>query len=123
MLKNSLYIIHAINNENNILKAEVELDSNHKIFEGHFPGQPVLPGVCVLQMTREVLETIFNKKIFLLKADDIRFTAMIDPVKNNKIQFQIQYKQTTENSFDINAKILNEDDMICCKIKASYKII
>ena len=28
------------------LSARIELDATHPIFEGHFPGRPILPGVC-----------------------------------------------------------------------------
>ena len=28
----------------------VEIDPTHPIFEGHFPDQPVLPGVCMVQI-------------------------------------------------------------------------
>lgn len=33
----------------------VRLDAAHPIYAGHFPGNPVLPGVCTLQIVRECL--------------------------------------------------------------------
>ena len=31
----------------------VRLDASHPVYRGHFPGHPVLPGVCTLQLVRE----------------------------------------------------------------------
>ena len=62
MLKDSLYRILNISGENNAIEAIIELDEHHDIFKGHFPGQPVLPGVCMLQITKEILEIFFSIK-------------------------------------------------------------
>ena len=29
---------------------QVELNSEHTVYQGHFPGHPVVPGVCLLQL-------------------------------------------------------------------------
>jgi len=123
MLKGQLYNIKKINKQNNTVEAIIELNDQHEIFQGHFPDQPILPGVCILLMVREILETALNKKLFLSKADEIRFIEMIDPNKNNEIKFDIQIKQTDAQQINSNAKILNNKNVVCGKVKASYKII
>jgi len=121
MLKNDLYIIKNISGTGSSLEAVIELNEKHKIFEGHFPGQPVLPGACMLQITRELLETFLEKTLQLVQADDIRFSAMVDPITNKELRFSIQYKLAEIQYININAKILKPDDVVCCKIKASFK--
>ncbi|MFQ7386709.1 MAG: hypothetical protein ACLRM8_02525 [Alistipes sp.] len=32
----------------------VRLDASHPVYRGHFPGHPVLPGVCTLQLVGSV---------------------------------------------------------------------
>jgi len=123
MLKDDLYNIKNISEENNSLLVTVNLNKDHSIFKGHFPSQPLLPGVCMLQMLREILESNFDKKLQLVKADDIRFTAMIDPDKNSEIKFDIQFKQTEERQINVTSKILNTEKVICCKLKATYKLL
>jgi 3-hydroxyacyl-[acyl-carrier-protein] dehydratase len=120
MLRDNLYNIQHISEDNNTITARVELNGNHAIFEGHFPGQPVLPGACMLQMTKELLEYFLEKKWQLKKADDIRFSAMVDPQESPSLEFQIQYK-TDNNAIQVNTKILKQDATVCCKIKALFE--
>ena len=123
MLKDDLYSVRKIKEENKSIEVIIELNEQHKIFEGHFPGQPVLPGVCIMQMTREILESFLNKKLQLLKADDIRFSSMVNPTKNKELKFILQYNFNQMPQINMSAKILNKEDVVCCKIKATYKII
>jgi 3-hydroxyacyl-[acyl-carrier-protein] dehydratase len=121
MLKNNLYFIKKIATTSSSIDAHVELSVQHAIFEGHFPGHPVLPGACMLQMVKELLETFFEKPLQLAKADDVRFSAMVDPTVNKELTFAIQYHITEMQSLNVNAKILKQDNTVCCKIKASFK--
>ncbi|HEX5150372.1 MAG TPA: 3-hydroxyacyl-ACP dehydratase [Parafilimonas sp.] len=120
MLKDSLYIIQNITKGNNTIEAAIELNEHHDIFKGHFPGQPVLPGVCMLQMTKEILGIFFHYKVQLLKAEDIRFLAMVDPTQNKELKFVIQYDLSEPGAITVNAKITKKDDVVCCKIKAVF---
>ncbi len=97
----------------------VELNKSHDIFKGHFPDQPVLPGVCMMQMIREILETFFQEKLQLLKADDIRFSAMVDPTKDAQLTIQTHFNRT-ENELKTKTKIVKEDGTVCCKMQARF---
>ena len=119
MLKDSLYIIKQTDKGNNSVDVMVELNAEHEIFKGHFPSQPVLPGACILQMIKEILETSFDIKLQLSKADDIKFLQMIQPSDNTGLLVSIQYDFTENSALNITAKIL-KGDVICFKIKASF---
>ena len=41
----------------------ISINAAHPIFEGHFPGQPVVPGVCMIQMIKEMMESIEGKPL------------------------------------------------------------
>ena len=123
MLKNNLYIIKRISEAGSSIEALVELDEHHKIFEGHFPDNPVLPGACMIQMVKELLETFFGRNLQLTKADDIKFSAIVDPTVNKELTFSIHHNLSTTHSINANAKVLKQDDTVCCKIKASFKVV
>lgn len=121
MLKDDLYFIQNTIADNNSVEAIITLNSKHSIFEGHFPSQPVLPGVCMMQMTKEILETVQHIKLQLSKADDIRFSAMIIP-DGKELLFSIQYKPSEENALQVVAKITKEET-ICFKMKAMFILV
>ncbi|HRH01964.1 MAG TPA: 3-hydroxyacyl-ACP dehydratase [Bacteroidia bacterium] len=80
MLAGTFYKLLSCNQqtEGNYIAA-VELFANHKIFAGHFPGNPIVPGVCLTQMVKEIVEEVVAKKLHLKKADSLKFTAIINP--------------------------------------------
>ncbi|MEP6465472.1 MAG: 3-hydroxyacyl-ACP dehydratase [Parafilimonas sp.] len=121
MLKDRLYIVKNISAENNTVEAVVELNENHEIFKGHFPGQPILPGVCMMQMVKELLELSLLKKLQMIKTGEIKFLSMIVPAEKTLIHFSVPYNFAEESVLNINAKIL-KDEVLCCKMKASYNI-
>lgn len=57
LLENFYKIIHRKEREDGKREIEIELNPGHALYQGHFPGQPVVPGVCTLQMIKEKCRT------------------------------------------------------------------
>ena len=57
LLINDFFYLRSSTHSNEIINAQLQLNPAHRVFEGHFPGQPVVPGVCMVQMIKEILET------------------------------------------------------------------
>lgn len=66
MLLNELYTIQSLKDTPDGILTTVLLHADHAIFRGHFPGQPVLPGVCMMEMIAEIAGEYF-KTIFRIK--------------------------------------------------------
>ena len=49
------------------------------VFQGHFPGRPVLPGVFQIEMMRIALEKICKKRYTLVEVNKAKFSSMILP--------------------------------------------
>jgi len=67
-------------------------NAKHPIFEGHFPGRPVVPGVCMMQTITELLEKLLQRKVTLKKASNMKFLNMIDPNANPVTEITLQHK-------------------------------
>ena len=59
--------------------ATITLNKNHDIFNGHFPDNPVTPGVCMMQIVKEISETLSESKLLVKSASNIKFMAIINP--------------------------------------------
>ncbi|GAB3420470.1 3-hydroxyacyl-ACP dehydratase [Niabella aquatica] len=104
MLIENLYTLDTFSSEGGKAIATITVNANHKIFEGHFPGQPVLPGVCQLQIIKELLERATGKKLFLSEAGSFKFLQMVDPAKTNVLEIIIAYN-FNDTSISANATI------------------
>ncbi|MBS1614999.1 MAG: 3-hydroxyacyl-ACP dehydratase [Bacteroidetes bacterium] len=57
----------------------MSFDIQHRIFEGHFPGHPIVPGVCTLAIVKEALESALGKNLMLHESSVIKFLGLIHP--------------------------------------------
>lgn len=99
----------------NSLNVRVKLNEKHPIFAGHFPGQPVMPGVCMVQMVKELLTKQLNEKLNLRQARNMKFLSMIDPRKQSEVNLAIDYRKNG-SAWEVNAKIF-ENEAIFFKLE------
>lgn len=93
LLNKGLYQIEEFNLEADSMQAKISLNKNHPIFDGHFPGQPVLPGVCMLQISQELIEKALDKKLLMYETGQVKFLKIIDPLQTESIDIQIQLNE------------------------------
>ena len=68
---------------------EIELNPAHKIFEGHFPQEPILPGVVSIRIIRECCELLRGEKLSYSSIKQCKFPEAINPTKNGNIKIEI----------------------------------
>ena len=103
-----------------IFTATVELNPSHKIYKGHFPEIPVAPGVTLIQMLQEILAKKINQSLTLKEGSNIKFLAMINPLKENVITISYTILQK-ENEVDVTANIAGKE-IIYVKFKGKFGI-
>ena len=91
MLQNDFFFFDVLQVDGNTATTTLQLNADHRIFDGHFPGQPVVPGVCMMQMVKEVLEDILASKLKLVKAGDMKFLAVINPKENSVVELELKF--------------------------------
>jgi len=122
MLFPSLYQIHTITKtENHDFEAVIELNPTHNIFKGHFPDQPVLPGVCMMQIIKEVTEQVLNVKLQLVESNNIKFMALINPMQNPTLRLVLQITNAEPQIKVKNTTYFNE--VTALKFSGTYKKI
>jgi 3-hydroxyacyl-[acyl-carrier-protein] dehydratase len=118
MLKDSLYKIISIDHSAIEINAALEIDAQNEIFKGHFPEHPTLPGACMLQMVKQVLEDTLEISLKLQKGDNLKFLSLVDPEQNNLLLLQINY--TIDDSFiKVNAS-LDSKEVVCFKFQGTF---
>lgn len=107
MLLNNFYTIEAITQTENGLQSDIVLNPGHEIFTGHFPGQPVVPGVCMVQIVKEFMESATAQKLLFSKGNQLKFLQLIVPNKDERIQVNISWKEEG-NTYTTNADFKKE---------------
>ena len=119
MLAGNFFTISNIETAGFEVKARLIINASHKIFDGHFPGQPVVPGVCMMQMVKEIMEQVTGKKTDLIKSSEMKFLAIIDPLQNNNISATLKYAINDNQNMIVSA-VLFKDELTHFKFKGVF---
>lgn len=88
-------------------KTSVRLNSQHEVFKGHFPGNPVTPGVCMMQIIKELTQEITGFSLMLKSSSNVKFMALINP------------DETPDLVLDLDI-VFAEDDLVKVKNTTSF---
>ncbi|MEO6836871.1 MAG: 3-hydroxyacyl-ACP dehydratase [Ginsengibacter sp.] len=108
-----------MNIEGNSINATLEINEKHKIFLGHFPEHPVVPGVCIFQMVKEIVELSSEKELQLSTASEIKFLGIIDPNEKKTLRMSLNYEKENDG-INVSASLL-KDTTLCFKFKGIFK--
>ena len=98
-LRDSLYTIVSESKGEGSHYFNIKLDPEHFIYKAHFPGEPITPGVCIMQIAKELLEEAVSEDLVLSCVKNIKFLRIISP------------NEVTDVCYSL-AKISREDDQI-----------
>jgi 3-hydroxyacyl-[acyl-carrier-protein] dehydratase len=120
MLIEGLYKVNKITHSDSEIISEISLNPAHDIFKGHFPGNPIMPGVCMMQVIKELTEEVLKVEMNLQTSTNIKFMAKINPELNPDLKLKIDF--TKEDGI---VKLKNStyfEDTLALKLNAKYKI-
>jgi len=108
------------------LSAIKNVTFNEPFFQGHFPGQPIMPGVLLLEAMAQAtgllafsgMDGAHKSSLYLLVGiDKARFRGQVLP--GNQLQLEISLKRTMRGigMFDcqalVDGKVVAEAEMMC----------
>ena len=97
MLLNDFYTLKAVEATGaDTYTAYIALNPAHEIFRGHFPDGPVTPGVCMMQIIKEITQHVINAPLTLQSASNVKFTALINPEVNPNLRLNLELQETEE---------------------------
>jgi 3-hydroxyacyl-[acyl-carrier-protein] dehydratase len=117
MLQNDLFTFNDFISADNSIQASVEINWSHPIFEGHFPGMPIFPGVCMMQMVKEAVENYLGKPVKLTKAADLKFLVMVQP-QNTIVQLELKVN-VIDSAINADARLLDSANVFF-KFKGTF---
>ena len=129
-LKNNLYKIISKEEVNSIFNYTVELNPSCVIYQAHFPGEPITPGVCIVQIGKEVIEDLLleqssaSPRLEIIKAKNIKFLSVISPNETPILTYQVRKLGFSDDNMTIETQIVvNSDDKSMAKISLVMKVV
>lgn len=110
-MKNLLSINSINTNSENLFEAQVVIDENHEIFKAHFPGFPVVPGACLIDCAKDIVEEYFKYKYCLVSLKNVKFLQIVNPLIFNELLYICNY-QEIEGELKVNFTISSKKEII-----------
>jgi 3-hydroxyacyl-[acyl-carrier-protein] dehydratase len=108
--------------QDNQINASLQIATVHDILNGHFPEQPVVPGVCMMEISKEIIQTALGCSLMLQKAAQVKFLQLLLPAAHSTIQLKIQYTALAqaENTILQSTILWENDNKAIFKMMANY---
>jgi 3-hydroxyacyl-[acyl-carrier-protein] dehydratase len=104
------YILKEINrSEANEISADIHVRSDSPWFDGHFPAEPILPGVAQIGMVFDVIRKASTPDLKISSVRRVRFKRIIRPDDQLKIIAAPLKQEIGAYSF----RILIQDETVC----------
>lgn len=122
LLKDFYKVISLENTADQKYLAVISINENHDVFKGHFPGNPIMPGVCMMQIIKELSEGITNSTLMMQSLSNVKFMALINPFITPELRLELDVITTDDNLIKVkNTTYFN--DTVALKLGSVYKKI
>ncbi|MBT1699711.1 3-hydroxyacyl-ACP dehydratase [Fulvivirgaceae bacterium PWU4] len=119
MLHNTFFKILKEEPAEGAVKALLSIDKDHAILKGHFPGQPVVPGVCMMQIVKALVERQTKRNLRLATAENMKFLSVIDPRQHQEVEASVSFSENN-GVISLNASLFS-GSVTFFKLKATLQ--
>lgn len=107
-LKNNLYTIARKQLEEGYSGSlyELKLIPSSVIYQAHFPGEPITPGVCIVQMGKELVEDALQQELHISYVKNVKFLSILTPTQSTSATFLLQKITFSEDGKEVKAQIV-----------------
>lgn len=109
MFKDDLFTIITEEIEERHAVLVIRLNAQHPIYAGHFPNDPITPGVCVVQMATDLFAHILQRKCSMTAAKNIKFLNLIRPSEHPNVRYTLDWEGVGGNAYKVKAVVSDGD--------------
>jgi 3-hydroxyacyl-[acyl-carrier-protein] dehydratase len=121
MLLKDFYAITSLQkNDDQKYTVIILVNENHDVFKGHFPGNPIMPGVCMMQIIKELTEQITQSNLIMQSLSNVKFMALINPFVTPELKLELDITITEDQLVKVkNTSSFGET--VALKLGSVYK--
>jgi 3-hydroxyacyl-[acyl-carrier-protein] dehydratase len=114
-LRDNLYNISGVQQTPESVTYSIQLNRDCIIYEAHFPGMPITPGVCIVQIAEELLSDYLQKPLQLTNIRNAKFLSILKPTEH-VVQVHFKAIKQAEGTVSAQAVIDDGEDTVYAKI-------
>ena len=117
MIDGSFYTIVGTHDTDSLhIRREIVFRMDHVIFQAHFPDNPIVPGVCTLEIIRQLVSEVVGGEIRIPTVKNMNFLNLMTPAEGKVFTFDIQLVAQSETLFSAKTTISDPETIV---VKAS----
>ena len=97
----------------------IRLNPEHYIFKAHFPGNPIVPGVCQVKIISELIENYLGRRVVLSGIKNIKYLSVIVPSDDEILD--VVFQKVTVDEIGVKGVVsIMSDEKQYAKISLNY---
>ncbi len=94
----------------------VVLNPKHAIFKGHFPENPILPGVILIDIFKKEAENYSQEKLLISHIKTVKFLQVVKVEEETSLKLLFIFK-TSESKLHLNGKVFDAKNNLVAKLQ------
>lgn len=108
-LQNNMFSIISSSVKGDDFEYNICLNENCNIYRAHFPESPITPGVCVLQIAKELFEERMKCLVEIIKIKNVKFLQVMIPTPNAEYTYHFSNITLDGNTYKMKVVVVNGD--------------
>ncbi|MGN0188373.1 MAG: beta-hydroxyacyl-ACP dehydratase [Candidatus Cryptobacteroides sp.] len=118
MLLENYYNIDGVVSRDGGAVFTVSLNPDCGVYAGHFPGSPVCPGVCSMQMVKECAEKAAGREYRIKEIKQCRYVSLMSPQTHPQVTVDVALEPTGEGTQVLLKASVLKGEELCLSLKA-----
>ena len=120
-LQDNLFTIVSQQQEEGLDVFHVRLNPEWPIYKAHFPGHPITPGVCIVQMVQELLQVLLHRDLSLRQAKNVKYLSIISPEEISDLTVTFwKIEEQPDGCLKVQAQVTS-GERLCTKLSATFR--
>ena len=121
ILQDNLFTIVSQQQEEGLDVFHVRLNPEWPIYKAHFPGHPITPGVCIVQMVQELLQVLQHRELSFCQAKNIKYLSIVSPEEITELTITFsKIEEQPDGNLKVQAQVTNGDSL-CTKLSVTFR--
>lgn len=106
----------------NEIEASCFVPADSPWFEGHFPGEPILPGIAIVHTVEQAILKDIQKNNERVVLDELRRIRFVQPVRPGEELKITVLREDTDGEILFSFKVINKENIVCSGLIIGKKI-